>query len=100
MSKKMAELRNYKEDLSERLADPAYAAAYLDAALEDDEPGVFLLALRDVAEARGVSKLAEDANLNRVSTYRMLSEHGNPQLSSLNSILRTLGLRLAIQAKQ
>lgn len=99
MAKKIAKLRDYQEDLLERLKEPSYAAAYLDAALEEDDPNVFLLALRDVAEARGVSRVAEEAQLNRVSTYRMLSEQGNPQLSSLNAILRSLGLRLAVQTK-
>ena len=47
---------NYHEDLLERLKDPAYAVEYLEAALEEhDLPAVFLLALRNVAEARGMA---------------------------------------------
>ena len=87
---------SYKESLHERLADPEYAAGYLDAALEDGDPRVFLLALRDVAEVHGIAKLASDAGLKRESTYRILSEQGNPELKSLNALLRTLGLRLAV----
>jgi DNA-binding phage protein len=42
----------YHEDLLERLKDPAYAVEYLEAGLEEgDMPEVFLLALRNVAEA-------------------------------------------------
>jgi probable addiction module antidote protein len=92
--------KSYVESLHQRLAeDPKYAASYLDAALEDGDPQVFLLALRDVAEARGVGKLAEEAKLNRESMYRMLSEKGNPRLSSLDAVLDALGLRLAIEVK-
>lgn len=89
--------RPYKESLLEDLKDPDEAAAYLTAALEDGSPDVFLLALRDVAEAHGMKRLAEGAELNRESMYRMLSDQGNPQLSSLTAILHQLGLRLAIQ---
>jgi probable addiction module antidote protein len=39
---------------------------------------VFLLALRNVAEARGMTKLAARSKLNRESLYKMLSKRGNP----------------------
>jgi probable addiction module antidote protein len=84
----------------ESLQDPAEAAAYLDAALEDEDSRDFLLALRDVAEARGISQVAAEADLNRESLYRMLSEEGNPRLSSLGALLRSFGLRLAIEVRE
>lgn len=87
----------YVDGLRERLKDPANAAAYLDAALEESDQEVFLLALRDVAEARGLSVVAQDAQLNRENLYRMLSRDGNPQLSSLNALLKSMGLRLAVE---
>lgn len=88
---------SYKDGLHQRLQDPDEAVAYLNAALEDEDQRVFLLALRDVAEARGMAWLAEKADLNRENLYRMLSEQGNPQLSSLNALLRSVGLRLAVE---
>lgn len=93
----MARIRNYQETLKNNLANPRHAAAYLNAALEDDDPGVFLLALKDVADIHGgVGRLAGLANLNRESMYRMLSGEGNPRISSLNAILHGLGLRLSV----
>lgn len=89
--------RPYQESLHEDLRDPNEAAEYLTAALEDGSPEVFLLALRDVAEAHGMQQLARGAQLNRESMYRMLSDQGNPQLSSLTAVLRQLGLRLAVE---
>ena len=89
--------RPYKENLLEDLRDPGEAAGYLTAALEDGSPAVFLLALRDVAEAHGMKRLAEGARLNRESLYRMLSDQGNPQLFSLTAVLQELGLRLAVE---
>ena len=89
--------RPYKEALLEDLRDPSEAAAYLTAALEDGSLDVFLLAMRDVAEAHGMKRLAEGAQLNRESMYRILSDQGNPQLLSLTAVLRELGLRLAVE---
>ena len=93
----MARSRAYQETLKKTLADPAEAAAYLNAALEEGDPAVFLMALKDVADVHGgVAKLAEATRLNRESMYRMLSEDGNPRISSLNAVLHALGLKLAI----
>ena len=94
----MATSRPYKEGLLERLKDPQEAAAYLDAALEEGDTEVFLLALRDVAEARlgGIAGLAQQSGLNRETLYRTLSEQGNPELTSLDKLLHAVGLRLAI----
>lgn len=88
----------YESGLKEALMDPTEAAAYLDAALEENDQAVFLLALRDVAEARGFSQMAQDTQLNRENLYRMLSSTGNPQLSSLMALLRSVGLRLSVEA--
>ena len=96
MSKRTA---NYEQGLKEALKDPIEAAAYLSAALEEGERDVFLLALKDVAAAHGLSQLAREAELNRENLYRMLSQGGNPQLSSLQSLLDALGFRLAVEPK-
>ncbi len=95
----MVRSRPYKEGLLERLKDPQEAAAYLDAALEDGDTEVFLLALRDVAEARlgGMTTLAQQTGLNRETLYRTLSEKGNPGLASLDKLLHAVGLRLAVE---
>jgi probable addiction module antidote protein len=88
---------SYVDGLLERLKDPEDALAYLNAALEDGDQEVFLLALRDVAEARGLTTVAQEAQLNRENLYRMLSRQGNPQLTSLVALLKSMGLRLAIE---
>ena len=95
----MARSKSYQEGLIEALKDPREAAEYLNAAIEEGERDLFLLALRNVAEARlgGMAQLAEQAGLNRESLYRMLSEQGNPALSSLDKLLHALGLRLSIE---
>ena len=90
---------DYRIGLMEDLADPEEAAAYLNAALEDGDQQVFLLALRDVTEARGMSQVAHKSQLNRENLYRILSIKGNPQLSSLTALLHSIGLRLAVEVE-
>lgn len=91
---------SYRDELIKDLANPTEAAAYLNAALEDGSQDVFLMALRDIAESKGMTSLSKEAKLNRESLYRMLSDKGNPQLSSLTTILECAGLRLAVQVRQ
>ncbi len=77
--------------------DPAFAAEYVNAVLEDGDEAELLLALRRMAEAfGGVPQVAQAANLNATTLYRTLSVKGNPELKSLNALLRALGLRIAV----
>ena len=91
---------DYKDDfLLKDLKNLDRAADYLTAAIEDSEE-VFLLAVRDVAEAHGgLGKLASATDLNRENLYDMLSKRGNPRLSSLTSVLDELGLALSFRRK-
>ena len=86
----------FRDDLLVDLADPREASSYLNAALEDSEE-MFLVALRDVAEARQMAKVAKSAGIARESVYRMLTVEGNPTYNSLLGILGAVGLRLAIR---
>jgi probable addiction module antidote protein len=80
------------------LRDPEEAAAYLDAALEAGDRAAFLLAIRNVVDAMGgMSQMARDSGLNRENLYRALSSQGNPELNSLEKLLRGMGLRLAVE---
>jgi len=79
--------------------DPDFAAEYLRAALEDeDEPQVLLIALRHVAQARGIAKVAKAAGVERESLYRALLARGNPRLSTLVAVTKAIGLRLTVEA--
>jgi probable addiction module antidote protein len=80
--------------------DPEFAVEYLKVALEDtEEPGVLLIALRRIAEARGgIAKVAKAAGIERESLYRALSAKGNPRLSTLVAVTKAVGLRLTVEA--
>ena len=90
---------SYEKGLKEDLVDPIEAAEYLNAALEDGSQEVFLMALKDVANAKGISEVARISNLNRENLYRILSTKGNPKLKSLNSVLHSVGLKLAVEVE-
>jgi probable addiction module antidote protein len=85
----------YREALLQNLADPKEAKAYLNAVLEDYPDG-FPKALRNVAQARQMSRLAVDAGVKRETLYRSLSENGNPTYDTLTSVLGALGLKFTI----
>jgi probable addiction module antidote protein len=99
MPEKLTACVPYEESLYEDLQNPSFVVEYLNAALEDGEPEVFLLALRQVVQAQGgFSELARKTGLNREQLYRTLSRGGNPRLHNLDSILDSLGLHLSVQS--
>ena len=102
-NKKMAKNKNYQEWLLEKLKDHDEAVAYLNAALEESLKGdeesqhLFLVAIRNVAEAQGgVGNLAKKAGIGRESLYKTLSEKGNPKWHTLVSLVIALGLNLRL----
>ena len=86
---------DFREDLLADLTDPREAAHYLNAALMDSNE-MLLVALRDVAEARQMSAVANEAGVAREALYRMLSRNGNPTYASLLGVLKSLSLGIQI----
>lgn len=85
--------------LIKSLEDPAEAAGYLNAALEEGDKKLFLLALRNVIEAQGnLTRVAKLAKLNRVSLYKMLSAKGNPGFANILTLLKIVGIRFQMTA--
>jgi probable addiction module antidote protein len=77
--------------------DPKLSVEYLNAAAEEPDPRVYLAALRAVAQAHGMAKIAQAAGVPRESLYRALSEAGNPRFDTLHAILRAAGFTLAVR---
>jgi probable addiction module antidote protein len=98
---KMPRRCSYRDELLQDLQDREEAQAYLNAALSDTDPRVFLLAFRDVVDAHiGQSQLAERTGRNRKSLYRSLSTKGHPAWKIIRIILDTLVLTRAVQPSQ
>jgi probable addiction module antidote protein len=89
--------KDYREDLIERLKDPEYSAAYLGAVLLEKDKAAFLMALKDVVEARGgMTQISKHAGVKRPRLYKVLSSRGNPTLETLQDILEVLDLRVTV----
>jgi len=91
-------LKDFNETFADELQDPNFAAAYLEAALEEEGVETFLAALQAVAKANGgMTQLSRTASLSRESMYKALSEQGNPEFRTLNSVLQAFGMRFSIR---
>ena len=81
-------------DAADYLDSEEVIAEYLNAALEDGNPDVFLRAVADVAKARGMAKLAKDAGLGRESLYKALAPGAKPRYDTVLKLLLALGVEL------
>lgn len=96
--RKIMSFRSHDEATAEMFhRDPEFAADYLNHVLAEGDEKDLMLALRQIALAfGGVAKIAKEAKLNATSLYRALSPTGNPELKTLNALLRAMKMRLAI----
>lgn len=72
-------------------------AEYLAACLEDFSLDAFLLALGDIAKARGMTQLAKDTGLTRASLYKTLSPGNKPQFETIVKITNALGVPISVK---
>jgi probable addiction module antidote protein len=80
-------------DAADYLDNEETIAEYLTATLEDDDPEL-LTAIKDVAPARGMTKLAKDTGLGRESLYKALAPGAKPRYDTVTKVTRALGVRL------
>ena len=81
-------------DVAEHLETEEDMAAYLEAALEGNDPVLIAAALGDIARAKGMSQIANQTGLGRESLYKALSSDGNPEFSTILKVVNALGLQL------
>jgi len=89
-------------DVAEHLRTPEEMAAYLEASLEEAQGDAAFIAkaLGDIARARGMSQVAEDAGLSRESLYKALSGERNPDFTTILKVIGALGLKLHAEARR
>ena len=83
-------------DASDYLDNEETIAEYLKAALENPDPEAFLMAVRDVAKAQGISKVAAEAGLGRESLYKALKPGAQPRFDTVRRLLDALGVKLDV----
>jgi probable addiction module antidote protein len=85
-------------DASDYLDNEETIAEYLAAALENSDPDAFPAAVRDVAKARGITQIAEQAGLGRESLYKTLRPGTQPRFDTVRRLIAALGVRLDVVA--
>ena len=98
MTKPSARARLLPFDAARYLTNDAAVAEYMTAVLETDDPDLLLLALGDVARARGMAQVAKDAGLGRESLYKALAPGAKPRFDTVLKVARALGVRLSARA--
>ena len=84
-------------DAARYLNDDEAIAEYLTAVLEADDPDLVLLALGDVARARGMARVAKQAGLGRESLYKALTPGAKPRFDTVVKVARALGVKFTAQ---
>ena len=89
----------YKPSLLKRLCNPEHSVDYLTNVLKEESQGAFLIALNNVIEAKELSVpvLSKKMGVTKQGLYKILSEGGNPRLSTLNQLLASIGMRIRIE---
>ena len=87
-------------DPSEFLDNEELIAEYLTAALEDENPDVFLAAVGNVAKARGMTAIAERTGLGRESLYKAMTPGAKPRYDTVLKVLQSLGVKISVSAAQ
>jgi probable addiction module antidote protein len=72
-------------------------AEYMTAVLEADDPDLLLLALGDIARAKGMAQVAKDAGLGRESLYKALTPGAKPRFDTVIKVARALGVKFTVQ---
>ena len=87
-------------DASEFLDNDEVIAEYLTAALEDENPDVFLAAVGNVAKARGMTAIAERTGLGRESLYKAVAPGAKPRYDTVLKVLHSLGVKISVSVAQ
>ena len=93
----MTTLRNFDDFIMEELNSSEFVYDYLQDALDEGGIPLFLIALRQVVQhQKGLTKVSQETGLGRESLYKTLSEQGNPHLSTIEKILKTVGMKITV----
>ena len=84
-----AEYINSKEDV----------LAFLEGALEENDPEFLFKTIGYIARSKGMAQIAKELNLNREGLYTSFSPQGNPSFITVARVLDNLGFQLSVKQK-
>ena len=93
MTKRKVPITLHAFDAARYLNDDEAIAEYMTAVLEANEPDLLLMALSDVARAKGMAQVAKDAGLGRESLYKALAPGAKPRFETIMKVARALGVK-------
>lgn len=82
-------------DAARYLIDDEAIAEYMTAILDTEDTDLFLLALGDVARAKGMTQAAKDAGVGRERLSKALAPGAKPRLDAILKVARALGVRFS-----
>ena len=88
-----------KWDPAEYITTKEEIIAFLEVALEENDPDFLLRTLGNIARSKGMSKIAKELNLDRKGLYKSLAPDGNPSFKTVFKLLDILGLRIKLEQK-
>jgi probable addiction module antidote protein len=100
MTKTKAPRKLVPFDAARYLTDDAAIAEYMSAVFEMGDPDLLLLALSDVARARGMAQVAKDSGLGRESLYKALTPGAKPRFDTVMKVMTALGIQMQATSAQ
>ena len=83
-------------DVADYLETEEDISLYLEACQEDGDPKLIAAALGDIARARNMTQLANEAGMTRAGLYKALSVEGNPSFATISKVAKALGLKITV----
>ena len=83
-------------DIADYLDSNEMIAEYLNSVLEEGDNDDIITALRHIAKAIGMTKIAEETGMSRPSLYKALSDGAKPQFSTIMKVLKAVGGQIRI----
>jgi probable addiction module antidote protein len=96
----MEKIKTSNYDPAEDIETKEDVIAYLEVALEENDPEFLFKTIGYIARSKGMARLAKELDLNREGLYTALSPQGNPSFVTIMRVLDNLGFRLSIQQKK
>ena len=89
-------IKTTKFEILEHLKTPAEQIAYLEAALDENDPDFLAVAIGDIARAKGIVKFSKETGLSRAAIYKGFRSGGNPTIGSISKATKALGMKLVL----
>ena len=96
----MEKIKTSKWDPSEIIETKEDVIAFLEEALEENDPEFLFKTIGYIARSKGMAQIARELNLNREGLYTALSPQGNPSFVTVSRVLDNLGFSLSIKLKK